>query len=247
MSAFTFKQFTVAQDRCAQKIGTDGVLLGAWATPAINNPTSILDIGTGTGIIALMMAQRFTNAQIDAVELSTDAHAQATENFEESIWADRLFCYHASFQEFYEEIEDRYEFIVSNPPFFDGKTLKNSGVVIDERQQARFDDALSFEELLYGVYKLLETNGTFCCVIPATREKHFLEIAAHYHLFPSKITHVKGTDSSPVKRSLLQLRFRFELDDPPFEAVKSLLIIEQKRHQYTNEYKELVKDFYLNM
>lgn len=247
MSTFAFKQFTVAQDRCAQKIGTDGVLLGAWATPRIVVPETILDIGTGTGIIALMLAQRFPAAQIDAVELSAQAHSQATENFENSPWADRLFCYHAAFQEYYEEIEDRYDLIVSNPPFFDSNNLQEKNTLSDERQQARFDDALPFEELLYGVYQLLETTGTFCCVIPAARETRFLEIAAHYKLYPSHITQLKGTASSAVKRSMLQLHFIFHQDRPAITPTTDLLIIEQKRHQYTNEYQELVKDFYLNM
>jgi len=247
MNQFAFKQFTIAQDRCAQKIGTDGVLLGAWAAPE-STPHTILDVGAGTGVIALMLAQRFTRAQVDAMELDTDAHAQATENFEDSPWGDRLFCYHASFQEFYEELEDRYDFIVSNPPFYDASSLKDAGQVAASRQQARFDDALPFEELLYGVYKLLERDGTFCCIIPYDREARFLEVAAHYQLFPSRITHVKGTDSSAIKRSLLQLQFDFQ--DGQTAHVPALingLVIEHARHKYTNEYQELVKDFYLKM
>lgn len=247
MSTFAFKQFTVAQDRCAQKIGTDGVLLGAWAK-ATKTAETILDIGSGTGVIALMLAQRFSNAQVDAVELDVDAYTQATENFEDSPWGDRLFCYHASFQEFYEELEDRYDLIVSNPPFHDAGNLKDSGQVALNRQQARFDESLPFEELIYGVYKLLESDGTFCCIIPVERTSRFLEIAAHYHLYPMYITHVQGTKESPIKRSLLQLQFNFQEHAlKNIDMIPTTLVIEHARHDYTHEYQELVKDFYLKM
>ena len=113
---FQFKQFKVNQDRCAMKVGTDGVLLGAWVD--INtNTKSILDIGTGTGIIALMAAQRSNVQTIDALEIDDEAYEQAVDNFENSDWGDRLFCYHASFQEFVSEIDEQYDLLISNPPF----------------------------------------------------------------------------------------------------------------------------------
>jgi len=114
---FKFKQFAVYQDKCAMKIGTDGVLLGAWASTD-NNPKAVLDIGSGTGIIALMLAQRCHAELIDAIEIDTDAYEQCVENFEASPWSDRLFCYHASLQEFAQEIDDTYDLIISNPPFY---------------------------------------------------------------------------------------------------------------------------------
>ena len=131
MKPFKFKEFSVLQDRCAMKIGTDGVLLGSWVT-VDDNIQSILDIGTGTGVIALMLAQRSQAGIVDALEIDTDAYEQAVENFENSIWADRLFCYHASFQEFFAEIEEQYDLIVSNPPYI-GKNeeFKLSKNVID--------------------------------------------------------------------------------------------------------------------
>lgn len=247
MSVFKFKQFNVAQDRCAQKIGTDGVLLGAWSNPQ-EKPYSILDIGAGTGVISLMMAQRFYDAQVDAVELDEDAHSQATENFENSPWGDRMFCYHASFQEYYEEVKERYDLIISNPPFYDGSGLKDDAQVHSKRRQARFDDLLPFESLVYGVYQLLESHGTFCCVIPYDREERFLAIAAHFKLFPRRITHVKGTENSTIKRSLLQFMFNFEATEiPSLQTVTSELVIENERHNYKDDYIALVKDFYLNM
>lgn len=240
MSIFKFKEFEITQDRCAQKIGTDGVLIGAW-TSHKKKPHNILDIGTGTGVISLMLAQRFPNSQIEAIELDEDAFEQAAENFENAPWSDRMFSYHASFQEFYEEIDETYDLIISNPPFFDSSSIKNNQEIDKNREQARFDDALPFEELLYGVYQLLDDDGVFACIIPYERELHFLKIAEHYKLHPSRITHVKGTEKSTIKRSLIELRFLKKNIKP------SLLTIEISRHQYTPEYTALVKDFYLKM
>ncbi|WP_438961525.1 tRNA1(Val) (adenine(37)-N6)-methyltransferase [Nonlabens sp.] len=240
MSIFKFKEFEVAQDRCAQKIGTDGVLLGAWACQD-KTPYNILDIGAGTGVISLMLAQRFPSAQIEAVELDEDAFEQAAENFENAPWSDRMFCFHATFQEYFEEIDETFDLIISNPPFFDSSSIQNDNAMENTREQARFDDALPFEELLFGVYQLLDDDGVFACVIPYDREAHFLKIAAHYKLSPARITHVKGTENSAVKRSLIELRFRES------EIKTSALTIEISRHNYTAEYTALVKDFYLKM
>ena len=117
MSIFQFKKFSVNQDKCAMKIGTDSVLLGAWC-PIDNNPFSVLDIGAGTGILSLMLAQRSNAEQIDSLEIDDDAYEQCVENFENSPWSDRLFCFHAGLDEFVDEPEDEYDLIISNPPFF---------------------------------------------------------------------------------------------------------------------------------
>lgn len=113
---FTFKQFAVKQERSAMKIGTDGVLLGTW-TSIDNQPLSILDIGAGTGIISLLLAQRSLSKTIDAIELDENAYEECVDNFEASDWGDRLFCYHSSAQQFAEEVDDKYDLIVSNPPY----------------------------------------------------------------------------------------------------------------------------------
>lgn len=114
---FRFKQFSIQQDKCAMKVGTDGVLLGAW-TSLEDNPYAILDIGAGTGLISLMLAQRSQATIIDAIEIDAEAYEQCVANFEQSIWNDRLFCYHAGLDEFVDEIEDQYDLIVSNPHLF---------------------------------------------------------------------------------------------------------------------------------
>ena len=127
---FQFKQFLVNQDRCAMKIGTDGVLLGAWC-PIDNNPFSVLDIGAGTGILSLMLAQKSNASQIDAIEIDEDAYEQCVANFENSPWGDRLFCFHAGLDEFIDEPEDQYDIIISNPPFYSENYKTGSDSVVD--------------------------------------------------------------------------------------------------------------------
>ena len=219
------------------KIGTDAVLLGAW-TPIENNPFSILDIGAGTGILSLMLAQRSHAEQIDALEIDEDAYEQAVDNFENSTWSDRLFCFHAGLDEFVEEPEDEYDLIVSNPPFYseDFKT-ENS-----QRDLARFQDAMPFEDLIEAADLLLSENGIFAVIIPYKEEERFIDLCAEVELFPIKITHVKGSYKTAIIRSLLAFK-RFEI--PVLTADE--LVIEINRHEYTDEYIELVKDFYLKM
>jgi tRNA1Val (adenine37-N6)-methyltransferase len=237
MSKFQFKQFAIEQDRCAMKIGTDGVLLGAWA-PIHNHPFSVLDIGTGTGIIALMLAQRSAAQQIDALEIDEAAYEQATDNFENSPWNDRLFCFHAGLDEFIEEPEDEYDLIVSNPPFYseDYKTENES------RDLARFQDAMPFEQLLEAADLLLSENGIFAVIIPFKEEENFIALAKEFELHTLKITRVKGTPTTEIKRSLLAFS-RNETTDLAIDK----LVIETARHAYTPEYIELTKDFYLKM
>ena len=237
MSKFQFKKFSVQQDQCAMKIGTDGVLLGAWA-PVEQNPFSVLDIGTGTGIIALMLAQRSNAAQIDALEIEEYAYEQATDNFENSPWNDRLFCFHAGLDEFMEEPEDEYDLIVSNPPFYAEDYKTND----EQRDLARFQDALPFEDLIEAADLLLSENGILAVIIPFKEEERFLALAHEFELYPTKITRVKGTPTTEIKRSLLAFK-RFEL--PTLHSDE--LIIETARHQYTTEYIELTQEFYLKM
>ena len=218
------------------KIGTDGVLLGAW-TPLINNPYNVLDIGAGTGILSLMLAQRSNAEQIDAIEIDENAYEQCVENFETSPWGDKLFCFHAGLDEFVDEPEDEYDLIISNPPFYtdDYKSDNTS------RDLARFEDALPFEELIEAAALLLSDNGIFSVIIAYKEEDRFVAMCKELDLFPLKMTRVKGTPTSEIKRSLLAF---CRIEQTP---LIDELVIEISRHNYTSEYIELTKEFYLKM
>lgn len=234
---FRFKQFSINQDKTAMKVGTDGVLLGAWA-PVAHHPYSVLDIGAGTGLIALMLAQRTGAEQIDALEIDGDAYEQCVENFEASPWGDRLFCYHAGLDDFMEEWEDEYDLIVSNPPFYTEDYLSGDA----QRDAARFNASLPFEDLAEAAGIILSENGVLAVVIPYKEEARFRLLCREEGLYPFKITHVKGTPDSEVKRSLMAFS-RFETNDIATDE----LVIETARHQYTAEYIELTREFYLKM
>ncbi|NER12880.1 methyltransferase [Leptobacterium flavescens] len=233
---FRFKQFSIQQDRCAMKIGTDGVLLGAWIDIS-HRPFSVLDIGAGTGLIALMLAQRSTAEVIDGIEIDEDAYEQCVDNFENAPWNDRLFCYHAGLDEFVEEIEDKYDLIVSNPPFFSEDYSSGDA----SRDKARLNSSLPFEELVESVSHLLSPEGYFNTIIPFKEEQNFIALAEKHKLFPQRICRVKGHADAEIKRSLLC--FGFDKTDPDTEE----LIIEKSRHEYTEAYISLCKDFYLKM
>lgn len=233
---FKFKQFSIHQDRCAMKIGTDGVLLGAWAN-IDHKPNAILDIGAGTGILSLMLAQRSTAENLEAIEIDEGAYEQCVENFEASPWADRLFCYHAGLDEFLEALEEPYDLIISNPPFYTEAVPSGNA----PRDRARQNRSLPFEELLEGASKLLSPEGLFSTVIPFKEEAEFVTLAASFGLFPSSILRVRGNPLTALKRSLLEFRFKED------KVMEDELTIEVKRHTYTKEYIELTKAFYLNM
>lgn len=222
------------------KIGTDAVLLGAWASLK-KSPFSILDIGAGTGVLSLMLAQRCHAELIDAIEIDDNAYEQCVDNFEQSYWGDRLFCYHASLEGFVEELEDEddtYDLIICNPPFYseDYKTDDS------QRDLARFQDAMPFEHLIESASKLLSKElGNFSVVIPFKEETNFIDIASKFKLYPNRILHVKGNPTSETKRSLIEFSFRES------DIITNVLIIETERHQYTEDYINLTKDFYLKM
>ena len=236
---FRFKQFEIHQDKTAMKVGTDGVLLGAWCSLS-DEPESILDVGSGTGLIALMMAQRSDAETIDAVELDENAYEQTVENFERSDWGDRLFCYHSSFQEFAHEMTEEgeeYDLIISNPPFYTD-TFETED---EARNKARFTSSLSFEDLIHGANQLLSPSGRFATVIPFKEEQTFVNLARESNWFVARVCRVKGTETSEIKRSLLE----FSLQEN--EPIEEELVIEISRHNYTEKYKELTRDFYLRL
>lgn len=234
-SVFQFKQFKIKQDKCAMKVGTDAVLLGAWIKTG--EAKHILDVGTGTGIIALMLAQK-SNALIDAIDIDRNAVEQAQENVANSPFKENVSVFHKSLQSFSNEIKRKYDLIVSNPPYF----VDSSKAPDETRNFARHTDELSFDDLLDGVKKLLEPNGSFCLILPFKEGSVFIEKARHAGLFCNHITRVKTRkDKEEPKRLLFCFSFKEK------EMMEDEIVIElNERHQYTPEYIELTKDYYLN-
>ena len=219
------------------KVGTDGVLLGAWCSLE-SLPKTILDIGTGTGIISLMLAQRSSAITIDGVEVDPSAYMQTVDNFENSDWSDRLYCYNTSFQKFVDDTnKETYDLIVSNPPFYtEDYITKNSS-----RNKARFTSSLTFKELIGGISKILSKSGFFSTIIPFKEESTFICLAEQHSLHLNKICRVQGNKNSDIKRSLMTFSFN------KVKISETNLTIENSRHKYTKEYEELTNNFYLKM
>jgi tRNA1Val (adenine37-N6)-methyltransferase len=229
---FSFKQFTVYHDRCAMKVGTDGVLLGAWTD--VHSACHILDIGTGTGLISLMLAQR-CDARIKAIDIDRDAVEQAKGNIAASPWKDRI---EVELQDVCRYSPDvRFDVIVSNPPYF----VNSLKCPDEQRNTARHTDNLDFENLIAAVSRLLHAEGTFSVIIPTDGMDVFLSTALRYGLHLSRQTLVHTKPGAIPKRVLLAFRRQ------PVQCVVNDLTIELSRHVYSDEYTALTKDFYLKM
>lgn len=230
--SFQFKQFSIQQNATAMKVGTDGVLLGAWCNIT---ESAILDIGAGTGLIALMLAQRSKTALIDAVEIEQEAFSQTLENIANSKWTNRITAFNSSIQDY--TPNKKYDVIVSNPPFFINSTKAPN----TERNTARHTDDLSFEDLISTVYRLLNPEGIFSLILPKSEAKQFIKLAISQHLFLNRECIVKPNPTKEAKRILMEFSFIKN------NLIKEELTIETKtRHQYTKEYISLTQDFYLN-
>ena len=220
------------------KIGTDGILLGAWVQA--EQPQRILDIGTGTGLIALMMAQRFPNAVIDAVEIEPNAAEQAARNFSASPWSERLNLHDQSIQSFSASglIDKAYSLIVSNPPWFVDSLKSNES----SRNLARHTDSMSHDELLNSVRLLLHSAGRFAVVLPFDESTSFIHSAHERNLFCRRQCHVRSKPGQPPHRILLE----FETVPADSPVISQELIIEnEQHHDYTESFRSLTRDFYL--
>lgn len=235
-SVFRFKQFSVANRRSAMKVGTDGVLVGAWSDMPGGVPTPrILDIGCGTGLIALMLAQRFPTALIDAVEIDADAAVEAQENVAASPWSDRISVHNIDISDYTPPM--KYDLIVSNPPFFTNGIASADSA----RAQARHVGSLTFDTLFYLSASMLADNGTLSIITPADGFDIITEIARKSGLHPRKSCKVYPTPDKPCRRILSS----WQLSSGEF--VSESLTIELERHKYTPEYIALTHDFYLKM
>lgn len=215
------------------KVGTDAILLGAWAGLGAQNPTSILDIGTGTGVIALMVAQRFPSATVTAIDVDEAAADEAKENCRRSLWTDRCLAKRCPIQEFK---EGSFDLIVSNPPWFQD-SLKPDGT---SRTTARHDQSLSFSDLNSAAARLLSLSGRFAVVIPFHDGGQFCVDAAARELVCNRRTAVRPTPKHPAKRLLLEFT-----RDNSGHCEESEITVENRRHEYTKEYAELTKAFLL--
>lgn len=231
---FQFKQFTVWHDKCAMKVGTDGVLLGAWAS--VRNAHKILDVGTGTGLVVLMLAQRsLPDADIVALEIDKAAAGQAGENVARSPWKERIEVVQADFRNY--QSSDKFDVIVSNPPYF----VDSLECPDQQRNAARHNDSLTYEELLEGVAGLLAEDGAFTIVIPTDVADRVKMIATAKNLYAVRQLNVITKPGSIPKRTLITFTFSNQ------ECVVEELLTELARHQYSEEYIALTREYYLNM
>ena len=228
---FRFKQFTIHQDRCAMKVGTDGVLLGAWAE--IAQAGTLLDIGTGSGLIAIMAAQRNANAHIHAIEINPEACGQAKENIAASPWADRITLFQGAVQTFYPGLQ--YDRIICNPPFFIHSTPNPE----PGRSMARHGESLSYPDLLTAAERLLAPEGKLQLILPAVEANIFLRQASSRGWFANRITYVHPTPEKPPKRHLM------EFSKTRTTCMESIIIIETERHIYHETHASITRDFYL--
>ncbi|MEZ5003721.1 MAG: methyltransferase [Chitinophagales bacterium] len=234
---FHFKQFSIHQDQCAMKVGTDGVLLGAWAPT--ERASSILDIGTGTGVMAIMQAQRNPLAIITGIEIDGSAAKQANFNFESCPWHSRLHLINGAIQSYAASSTSKYDHIISNPPFYDSKQFtKAQGS--DERILARHTDHLSYEELIKCVDHLLVDDGQFSLIVPISAEMKIKSLADEYKFYLSQQTNVKPAMHKKEIRVLLN----FSRDESILPISNSITIQKGKRNEFTEEYIELTKHFY---
>lgn len=218
------------------KVGTDGLLLGAW-TSLEDYPETILDIGSGTGLIALMLAQRSAAAEIDAIEPDPDSYEECVENFEASIWADRLFCYHATLEEFNEEVPETYDLIISNPPFYTESSIPDGEDIVKPKHSI----SLPFENLIRVSENLLSDDGRFAVILPYKEVKSFTEIASKFELYPTRINSVKSMPDKDFKRSLMEFQ-KIKKD-----ILHEELTIEDSPGNYSKAYTDLTREFYMKM
>jgi tRNA1Val (adenine37-N6)-methyltransferase len=234
---FRFKQFTIYQRDVAMKVGTDSVLLGAWATVEASRAIHALDIGVGSGILSMMLAQRSANITVDGVEVDGQAFIQAQENVNRCTWSDRISLYNESFQQLADKHKETYDLIISNPPYF----IQSLNSPDEQRNTARHSDSLSQEDLLKGVLNTLKPDGIFSVVFPVNEGLSFIQKAESKGLYCNRKTSVKANPNKEAKRLLLEFsRTKTSINE------QELCIDMGIRHEYSPEYIGLTKDFYLN-
>lgn len=231
--AFRFKQFTVNDHNSALKVGTDAVLLGAWAGGG--KPAKILDVGTGCGLLSLMLAQRFQNSQITAIDIHEGSLLDARENFKSSPWSDRLLAIHKSLQVFTLERQATFDLIISNPPFFNRSLLPPD----NNKKIAKHSGELSYGELTKAASLLLNPSGKLAMILPYENRDLFRKIAENDRLYCTRELIINPVAGKKPNRYLSEWGFKNEAH------IAGELNIRDRKHNYTNEYLLLTGDFYL--
>jgi tRNA1Val (adenine37-N6)-methyltransferase len=234
---FQFKQFAISDQNTAMKIGTDGILLGSWVDCTQAN--EILDIGTGTGVIAIMCAQKNQHATITALELDEGAVKDANHNVENCPWSNRIQVVHTSLQLFEQETEKKYDCIISNPPFFENSQKANN----EGRLKARHTDTLHYTDLMRYAERHLTEKGMLSLILPTEQGYQCIEKSMGFNLSPIRICKVHPIPSKPAHRILISLTR--SADNLTLEETQLIIETGVVRHEYTTDYQRVCKDFYL--
>lgn len=232
---FQFKQFKIIQEKSAMKVNTDGVLIGAWVN--VEGAKTVLDIGAGTGLISLMIAQR-SDAIITGVEIEKNAAEEAVQNVLNSKWSNRVFIQNISFQDFSATTENKFDLIVSNPPFF-SNSVKNANPHLS---MARHNHLLPFADIVLGTKKLLSNNGSLALILPYEQTIEFIKIASEEKLFLHRLTEVKPFPDKEPNRCLME----FSKEELVVQKVQ-MSVYDESKTDFSEEFKMLARDFYLKL
>lgn len=244
---FQFKQFTIHQDRCAMKVTTDACLFGAWSADQIKNQPfgklrakikNILDIGTGTGLLSLMLAQKISEPSIDSIEIDKDAFKQAKENIAASPWSDRINIIHADAKNF--SFNNKYDIIISNPPFYENELKSDT----KKKNIAHHSDDLSLKELLDIIKNSLSADGSFYLLLPYKRSDEIKQLLLRAHLFIRQLVFVKQSVKHDHFRIILEGKLK---TDEQAETAIGEIAVWNEQQQYTDEFKRLLQDYYLHL
>lgn len=232
--SFQFKQFSVEDNKSTMKVGTDAVLLGTWTT--IQNIKNILEIGTGSGVISLMLAQR-TEAQIEAIDIDKNSANQANDNFQDSPWGKRLNAFHFSLNDFKKKQSKKYDLIFSNPPFFiDSLKSPNKNKTL-----SKHTDELSYADLIQGVIHFLSPQGKVCLILPYTESKSFISLARIENLYLNNQLLIKPKKDKAANRVLMEFSFK------KTQVEEDEIYLRETDNSFSDDYKNLSKDYYLNL
>lgn len=229
---FQFKEFIIKQENCAMKVSTDSCLFGAWVAEKIHHEKNILDIGAGTGLLSLMLAQK-SKAKIDSVEIEQACYYQMCENILASPWAEKCNSFNQDIRQFYSD--KKYDLIISNPPFYENQLRSDKEGI----NLARHEDGLQLIDLFKEVNRFLTSDGKFFILLPSYRKEECIKTALSFNLYPSTLTDVKQTPSHKSFRTL----FCFS---PHEKAITNeVIIIKENDNSYSQEFSAMLKDYYL--